>query len=53
MGLSLIWGVMSVINLAHGPVITVGCLHYLLFVHLGLNPYLAMLVWRGRAVLGC
>ena len=41
MGLSLIWGVMSVINLAHGPVITVGMLTtYLLFVHLGLNPYL-------------
>jgi branched-subunit amino acid ABC-type transport system permease component len=45
MGLSLIWGVMSVINLAHGPVITVGMLTtYLLFVHLGLNPYLGMLV---------
>jgi branched-subunit amino acid ABC-type transport system permease component len=48
MGLSLIWGVMSVINLAHGPVITVGMLTtYLLFVHLGLNPYLAMLVVAG------
>jgi branched-subunit amino acid ABC-type transport system permease component len=45
MGLSLIWGVMSVINLAHGPVITVGMLTtYLLFVHLGLNPYFGMLV---------
>ncbi len=45
MGLSLIWGVMSVINLAHGPVITVGMLTtYLLFVHVGLNPYLGMLV---------
>ena len=45
MGLSLIWGVMTVINLAHGPVITVGMLTtYLLFVHLGLNPYLAMVV---------
>ena len=48
MGLSLIWGVMSVINLAHGPVITVGMLTtYLLFVHLGLNPYLGMLVVAG------
>ncbi|MGQ9688552.1 MAG: branched-chain amino acid ABC transporter permease [Desulfobaccales bacterium] len=48
MGLSLIWGVMTVINLAHGPVITVGMLTtYLLFIHLGLNPYLAMLVVAG------
>ena len=48
MGLSLIWGVMSVINLAHGPVITVGMLTtYLLFVHAGLNPYLGMLVVAG------
>jgi len=48
MGLSLIWGVMSVINLAHGPVITVGMLTtYLLFVHLGLNPYLGMVVVAG------
>jgi branched-subunit amino acid ABC-type transport system permease component len=48
MGLSLIWGVMSVINLAHGPVITVGMLTtYLLFVHFGLNPYLGMLVVAG------
>jgi branched-chain amino acid transport system permease protein len=48
MGLSLIWGVMSVINLAHGPVITVGMLTtYLLFVHTGLNPYLGMLVVAG------
>ena len=48
MGLSLIWGVMSVINLAHGPVITVGMLTtYLLFVHLGLNPYAGMVVVAG------
>jgi branched-subunit amino acid ABC-type transport system permease component len=48
MGLSLIWGVMTVINLAHGPVITVGMLTtYLLFVHLGLNPYLGMLITAG------
>lgn len=48
MGLSLIWGVMSVINLAHGPVITVGMLTtYLLFSHLGLNPYLAMIIVAG------
>ncbi len=48
MGLSLIWGVMSVINLAHGPVITVGMLTtYLLFIHFGLNPYLGMVVVAG------
>ncbi len=43
MGLTLIWGVMSVINLAHGPVIALGMFGtYLLFTHLGLNPYLAL-----------
>jgi branched-subunit amino acid ABC-type transport system permease component len=48
MGLSLIWGVMTVINLAHGPVITVGMLTtYLLFVHLGVNPYLGMIIVAG------
>jgi len=52
MGLSLIWGVMSVINLAHGPVITVGMLTtYLLFIHLGLNPYLGLLVVAGVGLL--
>ncbi len=43
MGLTLIWGVMSVINLAHGPVIALGMFGtYLLFTHLGINPYLAL-----------
>lgn len=52
MGLSLIWGVMSVINLAHGPVITVGMLTtYLLFVHFGLNPYLGMVAVAGVGLL--
>ena len=45
MGLTLIWGVMSVINLAHGPVIALGMFGtYLLFTHLGLNPYLAVIL---------
>lgn len=45
MGLSLIWGVMQVINLAHGVIITSGMLAtYLLFLHLGVNPYLGMLL---------
>ncbi len=45
MGLTLIWGVMNVINLAHGPVIALGmfCV-YLLFSNFGLNPYLALLI---------
>lgn len=43
MGMSLIWGVMKIINLAHGPMIALGAFGvYLLFTHLGLNPYLAL-----------
>jgi branched-subunit amino acid ABC-type transport system permease component len=45
MGLSLIWGVMNVINLAHGPIIALGMFGiYLAFTQLGLNPYLALLL---------
>jgi branched-subunit amino acid ABC-type transport system permease component len=45
MGLSLIWGVMNVINLAHGPVITLGMFGvYLAFTGLGWNPYLTLLL---------
>lgn len=48
MGLSLIWGVMQVINLAHGAIITVGMLGtYLLFTKLGVNPYLGMVLVAG------
>jgi len=44
MGLSLIWGVMNVINLSHGPIIALGMFGvYLSFTHLGLNPYLAII----------
>lgn len=43
MGLSLIWGVMRVINLSHGSIMALGMFWtYLLFTHLGLNPYLAI-----------
>ena len=43
MGLTLIWGVMNVINLAHGPIISLGGFGvYLLFTSLGVNPYLAL-----------
>ena len=45
MGLNLIWGVMRVINLAHGALISLGMFGvYLLFSGLGLNPYLALLL---------
>jgi branched-subunit amino acid ABC-type transport system permease component len=50
MGLTLIWGVMEVINLSHGATMALGMFTtYLLFTGLGLNPYLALLV---VAVLG-
>lgn len=43
MGLTLIFGVMNVINLAHGPIIALGMFGvYLLFNFLGLNPYVAL-----------
>ncbi|MFZ2488162.1 MAG: branched-chain amino acid ABC transporter permease [Anaerolineae bacterium] len=44
MGLTLIFGVMNVINLAHGPIIALGMFGvYLLFSSLGLNPYVALI----------
>jgi branched-chain amino acid transport system permease protein len=43
MGLTLIFGVMRVINLAHGPVIMLGMYAvYVLVSQLGMNPYLAI-----------
>jgi branched-chain amino acid transport system permease protein len=45
MGLTLIWGVMNVINLAHGPIIALGSFGvYLIFTNLGMNPYLALIL---------
>jgi branched-subunit amino acid ABC-type transport system permease component len=45
MGLTLIWGVMRVINLAHGPIIALSMFGiYFLFSGLGLNPYLSLIV---------
>jgi branched-subunit amino acid ABC-type transport system permease component len=54
MGMTLIWGVMDVINLAHGPIISLGGFGvYLLFTSLGMNPYLALtLVAIGGLLLG-
>jgi branched-subunit amino acid ABC-type transport system permease component len=43
MGLSLIWGVMRVINLAHGATMALGMFGiFLLFDQLGLHPYVAL-----------
>jgi len=45
MGLTLIWGVMNVINLSHGPIIALGSFGvYLLFTSIGMNPYLALVL---------
>jgi branched-subunit amino acid ABC-type transport system permease component len=45
MGLSLIWGVMRVINLAHGATMALGmfCIYYL-FTDVGVNPYLGLIL---------
>jgi len=43
MGLTLIFGVMRVINLSHGPVIALGMyVVYILFSNLGVNPYIGL-----------
>ena len=45
MGLTLIWGVMNVINLSHGPIIALGMFGvYLATTSLGLPPYVAALL---------
>ncbi|MFZ1472741.1 MAG: branched-chain amino acid ABC transporter permease [Anaerolineae bacterium] len=43
MGLTLIWGVMNVINLAHGPIIALGMFGtFFLYSRLGINPYVGL-----------
>ena len=45
MGLTLIWGVMKVINLAHGATMALGMfVVFILFSRLNLHPYLALLL---------
>jgi branched-subunit amino acid ABC-type transport system permease component len=45
MGMTLIWGVMKVINLAHGTLIALGCFGvYLFFQNAHLNPYLGLVM---------
>lgn len=52
MGLTLIWGVMNVINLSHGPIIALGMFGvYFIFSGLGLNPYLALILVAGVGLL--
>src|SRR5215216_7733400 len=44
MGLTLIWGVMNVINLAHGPIIALGMFGtFFMFTRLHLNAYLGLI----------
>ncbi len=54
MGMSLIWGVMNVINLAHGPIIALGMFGvYLLFSNMTVHPYLGLIVIAaGGLILG-
>ena len=43
MGLSLIWGVMNVINLSHGALIALGMFGtFILFIQNGINPYVGL-----------
>ncbi len=45
MGLTLIWGVMRIINLSHGALMALGMFAvYLLFGNLGLHPYLSLVL---------
>jgi branched-subunit amino acid ABC-type transport system permease component len=44
MGLTLIWGVMNVINLSHGPIIALGMFGtFFIVTSLGINPYLGLI----------
>lgn len=53
MGLSLIFGVMRVVNLAHGPLIALGMFGvHALFTTLGMNPFLALLPVGALGFLG-
>lgn len=52
MGLTLIWGVMNVINLSHGPIIAFGMFGlYLAFTRLGINPYLSLFLIAAAGLL--
>src|SRR5207245_11341108 len=52
MGLTLIFGVMRVINLSHGPVIALGMfVVYVLFTGAGVNPYLGLIAAAGLGII--
>jgi len=52
MGLTLIWGVMNVINLSHGPIIALGMFGtFILFIRMGINPYLGLFLVAGLGLL--
>ncbi|HKZ44080.1 MAG TPA: branched-chain amino acid ABC transporter permease [Anaerolineales bacterium] len=44
MGMTLIWGVMNVINLSHGPIIALGMFStFFIVTKLGINPYIGLI----------
>jgi branched-chain amino acid transport system permease protein len=52
MGLTLIWGVMNVINLAHGAIMALGMFGvYLFFTYIGIHPYIALVLVAGLGLL--
>jgi branched-subunit amino acid ABC-type transport system permease component len=52
MGLTLIWGVMNVINLSHGSIIALGMFGvYFIFVDLGVDPYIGIVLVGAVALL--
>jgi branched-subunit amino acid ABC-type transport system permease component len=52
MGLTLIWGVMNVINLSHGSIIALGMFGvYFVFVDLGVDPYIGIVLVGAVALL--
>jgi branched-chain amino acid transport system permease protein len=52
MGMSLIWGVMNIINIAHGSFIMLGAyITYWLFVGMGLDPFVSLPVSMGMIFL--
>ena len=52
MGLTLIWGVMNVINLSHGAIISLGMFAtYIIFIKAGINPYLGLVIVAAAGLL--
>ncbi|HYL80503.1 MAG TPA: branched-chain amino acid ABC transporter permease, partial [Candidatus Acidoferrum sp.] len=50
LGINLVWGVMGVINLAHGDLImAAGFLAFWIFSHFGLNPLLSLPIGMAMA----